>query len=426
MTLQDIKTYYREIFYLEDDTILDLLCAIAISVWTRSDAIWLLVIGPPSSGKTEFVNTLSGLGYAHQVSTLTENAFLSGMPGSDGKEKSLLHKIGPVGLLIMKDYTSILNTKEELRKKVLADMREIYEGHIVKATGNGKDIEWKGKINFVGAVTDSIYLGEGDDASMGRRTIDYVMPHFSRETRIKMAKRSSKNIGDAQVKRDKIKQMFAEFIEAKRKELPAMLPPLPEELEDELIHIANFSTEMRTATKRDFHGNLAFAPENEVPMRMSNQLMILAQVLIFLNDGELSTAHHDILMKVALDSISRQRRVTLKVLAQYDRVTTKGLAQALNYPTKTALAWLEDINVLGGCARSLVGHSDMWQLNEDHRKIMVKYDNIKYNGGDLLGSETSDDYQNPGEGMDQGTMDEMERQANRTYDNTPDKRTELF
>lgn len=419
MTLKEIKDYYKEVFYVEDDTILDLLCAIAISVWTESDAIWLLVIGPPSSGKTEFVNTLVGLPFAHQISTLTENAFLSGMGGSDGKEKSLLHKIGPKGLIVMKDYTSILSTKEELRKKILADMREIYEGHIVKATGNGKDVEWKGKINFVGAVTDAIYLGEGDDASMGRRTIDYVMPHFTRETRIKMAKKSSKNIGDASAKREKIKSMFAEFIEEKRQELPAVLPPLPEELEDELIRIANFSTEMRTATKRDFQGNLAFAPENEVPMRMSNQLMILAQVLIFLNDGELSKAHHDILMKVALDSISRQRRVTLQTLAKYERVTTKGLAQALNYPTKTALAWLEDINVLGGCSRTLVGNYDMWELSKHGREIMTTYDHVTYVGGDLIGTETeyqSGDRDDMGD-MDPGLKEELEKNAEKRFDN---------
>lgn len=414
MTLQEIKDYYKEVFYVEDDTILDLLCAIAISVYTKSDSIWLLIIGAPSSGKTEFVNTLSGLVYSHQVSTLTENAFLSGMGGSDGKEKSLLHKIGDNGLLLMKDYTSILSLKEELRKKILGDMREIYEQKLSKATGNGRDMEWKGKINFVGAVTDSIYLNEGDDASMGRRTIDYVMPHFNDEVRIKMAKRSSRNIGDANVKREKIRVMFAEFIEEKRKNMPIILDELPEELEDELIMIADFSTKMRTATKRDFHGNLTFAPGSELPMRMANQLTILAQVLIYLNDGVLKKEHHDILIKVALDSISRQRRITLQVMAQYDRVTTKGVAQKLNYPTKTTLQWLEDVNVLKGCVRELAGTTDMWRLNPKFKEILLKYDDIQEIGGDLLGQVTAEDgaygYGDI-EDMDPGTINEMEKNA---------------
>jgi GTPase SAR1 family protein len=426
MTLNEIKQAYKEIFYIENDELLDLMCAIAISCWTKSDAIWLLIIGAPSSGKTEFVNTLAGLEFAHQISSMTENSFLSAMPGSDGKEKSLLHRIGKNGMILMKDYTSILSLKEELRKKILGDMREIYEGWIKKETGTGKKLEWKGKINFVGAVTDSIYLGEGDDASMGRRTIDYVMPHLTSTVRIKMAKRSSQNIGDAQTKRDKLKVMFAEFIEIKRKELPEVLPSLPEELLNELITIADFSTQMRTATKRDFHGNLMFAPENEAPMRMSNQLMILAQVLIFLNDGILKQEHHDILCKVALDSISRQRRVTLQVLAKYSAVTTKGLAQELNYPTKTTLSWLEDINVIGGCSRYLAGSSDMWKLNKNAREIMIKYDNITPINEDLMGNESYDSYrgEDPAN-FDAGTIAEAERKATKDLDNFDDKPIKL-
>jgi len=387
MTLEEIKNYYKEVFYIEDDTILDLLVAIAVSVKTKSDSIWLLVIGAPSSGKTEYVNVLSGLKYSHQVSTLTENAFLSGMGGDPTKEKSLLHKIGKEGLLLMKDFTSILSLKEELRKKILGDMREIYEGHLAKSTGNGKDAVWKGKINFVGAVTDAIYMNEGDDASMGRRTIDYIMPNFSQEVRIKMAKRSSKNINDIAEKREHIKKIFADFINQKQIDMPTILPELPEALIDELICIADFSTKMRTATKRDFHGNLTFAPGNELPMRMSNQLMTLAQVLIWLNDGVLKDEHKKILIKVALDSISQQRRITLRCLAKYDRANTKGLAQELSYPSKTALQWLEDINVVKGCSRVQVGQSDMWELNEQYKDIMRKYDNVNYVGGELLGNE---------------------------------------
>lgn len=418
MTLTEIKDYYKEVFFIENDTILDLLCAIAISVYTKSDPIWLLIIGAPSGGKSEFVNSLSALTYAHQISTLTENSFLSAMGGSDGKEKSLLHKIGDNGLILMKDYTSILSLKEELRKKILGDMREIYDQKITKMTGNGRDLDWKGKINFIGAVTDSIYLNEGDDASMGRRTIDYVMPHFSDEVRIKMAKRSARNIGDSSIKREKIKTMFAEFIEEKRKEMPLLFPQLADELEDELIMIADFSTKMRTATKRDFHGNLTFAPGSELPMRMANQLTIMAQVLIFLNDGVLKQEHHDILIKVALDSISRQRRITLQCMAQYDRVTTKGVAQKLNYPTKTTLQWLEDINVLKGCTRELSGTTDMWRINPKFKELLLKYDDITELGGDLLGKETAEDaaygYNYNGsdtEMMDPGTMHEMEKNA---------------
>lgn len=421
LTLEQIKSYYCEVFFIEDDTILDLLCAIAISSWTKSDAIWLLIVGAPSSGKSEYVNSLGGLSFAHQVSTLTENALLSAMPGSDGKEKSLLHRMGNNALMLMKDYTSILSLKEELRKKILGDLREIYDGHLKKETGTGKVLEWGPgfKLNFIGAVTDAVYLGEGDDASMGRRTLSWIMPRLTHETRIKMAKRSSQNISGAQIKRDKIKELFAEFIEIKKLELPDDLDPLPEDLIDELITVADFSTKMRTATARTFQGDLCFTPEAEAPMRMANQLMIMAQILIFLNDGVLKQSHHDILCKIALDSIPRQRMVALEVLARYEAVDTKGLAQELNYPTKTVLKWLEDINVLKGCSRFLSGSRDMWKLNQRDREIMVKYGHIEYIGNELLGNDAGGGYYDDGgsiENMDAGTLAEAERAIQRGFE----------
>ena len=370
---------------------------------------------------TELVNVLSGLEYAHQVSTLTENALLSGMGGSDGKEKSLLHKIGSDGaVLCMKDFTSILSLKEELRKKILADLREVYEGHLVKATGNGKDAEWGpgAKLNFVGAVTDAIYMNEGDDASMGRRTIDYIMPEFSQEVRIKMAKRASQNIDDIAEKRENIKNMFATFIVEKQIGMPKVFPPLPDELIDELISIADFSTKMRTATKRDFHGNLTFAPGHELPTRMNGQFMTLAKVLIWLNDGTLKKEHKDIMVKMALDSISQQRRVTLRMLAKYDRVTTKGCAQILGYPTKTVLQWLEDINVTRGCTRIVEGYRDFWIIDKGFRELLLKYNDTDFVGGDLIGDESYDAH-NPNGEYDPALVEEMTR-------NQKDAFSELF
>lgn len=337
------------------------------------------------------------------------------MGGADGKEKSLLHKMGKDGaLLLMKDFTSILSLKEELRKKILGDMREIYEGKLVKATGNGKDGEWLGKINFIGAVTDAIYMNEGDDASMGRRTIDYIMPEFSQEVRIKMAKRASQNTDDITEKRENIKRMFATFIMEKQIGMPKVFPPLDEELIDELIGIADFSTKMRTATKRDFHGNLTFAPGHELPTRMNGQFMTLAKVLVWLNEGTLKKEHKDIMVKMALDSISQQRRVTLRVLAKYDRVTTKGCAQMLGYPTKTVLQWLEDINVTKGCTRMVEGYRDFWIIEPTFRELLLKYNDTTFAGGDLIGDE-SYDTNNPNGEYDPALVEEMSRNQGKAF-----------
>lgn len=419
ITLSDCKDLYKETFYIQDknDTILDLLVAIAMSAHTKSDPIWLMIIGPPSGGKTSLIDCIyAKLSFAHFVSTLTENALLSGMGTGDGKEKSLIHKMGKTPLMVMKDFTSILSLKEELKTKILADLREIYDGKISKATGNGKDTKWEGKLTFVGAVTDAIYLGEGDDASMGKRTADFIMPHLTEEDRINMAERSADNIGDISEKRKEIQTIFADFINEKVKDMPIKMPKLPKELVSEIIKVANFSTIMRTATSRNFHGELNFVPSHEAPMRLSNQLIIMMQILIYLNDGVMRDEYKAIVIKIAMDSIPRQRTVTLEIMAKYDGVMTKGVAQALLYPSKTVLNWLEDINCLGGCSRSLLGHSDIWKMKKSYQDIMIEYGNVKFIGGDLVGDESSDDYRNIDDSMDPVVLVEYEKNSQQAFD----------
>ena len=81
-TLKDCKDTYQEIFYIEDSTIIDLILAVAIGSMTATDPIWLMIIGGSSSGKSEFINSLStlkkpdGKNLAFDISTLTENTFL--------------------------------------------------------------------------------------------------------------------------------------------------------------------------------------------------------------------------------------------------------------------------------------------------------------------------------------------------------------
>lgn len=120
MTLQELKQLYKDVFYLEDDMILDVILAVAISSKLGGDPIWLLIIGGSSSGKSELINTLNKVPFNTPISSMTENTFLSSMRSFDGKEMSLLHRIGTSGMITMKDYTSILSMRSEKRDLIVS------------------------------------------------------------------------------------------------------------------------------------------------------------------------------------------------------------------------------------------------------------------------------------------------------------------
>lgn len=459
MTLEEIKKYYKSIFLLSDehDTVIDAIVSIAINVHTESDSIWLMLLGAPSSGKTELAMTLSDLPKTFVISTMTENTFLSGMRGQDGKENSLLRQVGRKGLFIAKDYTTILSMDRTKRDTIISQFREIYDGHFVKRTGNGIGGTWEGKVNSIMCSTDALFSVDGEGAEMGRRALNYVLPEMTDKERMQMMKMSNKNLTDIKAKREKLKKMMATYVAEKVVELPKRaetdkegnpieivnLPPVEELLEESIMELANFLTRARTATKRDFQGKLIQVMWPEAPTRANNQLQMLAQTFQWLNGGTTTEKHKQCIYKIALDSIPKLRRTALNVLASYDLVTTKGFAQHLGYPSKTAREWLEDLNVLGICTRSSgeAIHSpgaDTWRIKDEHRAIVLAYDkSVEYKETQLEGDESIDDsgggtysYTEPDYNADPGVEIEHKEAAERAFDQmtgitTPEPPSEL-
>ncbi len=375
MNLQELKKIYTDVFYLEEDMILVVIIASAIATKIPGDPLWVLIVGGSSSGKSELINTLNKVSFVFPVSSMTENTFLSNMRLSDGKEASLLHEIGSAGMITMKDYTSILTMRPEKREVIISQMREIYDGRITKRSGNGKSEDWAGKINWIGGVTDAVYLAEAESAGMGRRNISYIMPEPDRK---KTVARAAKNNADIEEKRQRIQDAFAEYIGDHMAHLPTELPEIPEDFNEELLEMADFITHVRTPTSRDYRGQLVLVPSLEMPMRVYQMFYTLTRILIYIHKGKNMDAIRSIIVKIAFDSIPKQTRLVLYLMAEHSKITSKGAAQKLRYPTETVRTWLENLNVLGICQRivSTTVGADIWKLEDQFQKIIEKYTGI--------------------------------------------------
>src|SRR5262249_30128451 len=146
--------------------------AVAASEKLLGDPAWLLIISGPGNAKTETVQATSGLG-AHIVSTIaSEGALLSATSRRDRSKTAtggLLRKIGDRGLLIIKDFTSILSTDHNTRTSVLAALREIHDGHWVRNVGTdgGRTLTWTGRLVVIGACTTAWDQAHAVVAAMG-------------------------------------------------------------------------------------------------------------------------------------------------------------------------------------------------------------------------------------------------------------------
>jgi Domain of unknown function (DUF3854) len=123
-----------------------------------SDPVWLLIISGPGAAKTETVLACDGVGAVITSAITGEAALLSATPKKDRRTDAtggLLRKIGDRGVLAIKDVTSLLSMNKDVRAKVLAALREIYDGRWYREVGSegGHTLEWRGRLVVVGAVT---------------------------------------------------------------------------------------------------------------------------------------------------------------------------------------------------------------------------------------------------------------------------------
>src|SRR5262249_13617298 len=100
--IEDTLKIFREWLLLDNDIpVLAMLGTVAANM-LPGDAIWLGIIAPPSSAKTEMLITLIKIPHTEMVGTLSVAGLLSGTPRRQqaaGARGGLLQKIGAFGFL---------------------------------------------------------------------------------------------------------------------------------------------------------------------------------------------------------------------------------------------------------------------------------------------------------------------------------------
>jgi len=390
VTFKDVEKKIAETYIMADKGILKLLFATIIANRMPISPVWLFIIGGSGSGKTAFIDTFTDCKHIYQLSKITPNTFLSGFKQGAGKEPSFLHQI-PVkkgAMLVFKDFTTLLAMHHEAKVDILGQMREVYDGTLTKRTGTGDELKWNGRLGFIAATTDAIYQARALYSSMGER---FIMYNPLSPDRKKVARRSMDNIGSLHEKKKEMRAISKEYLD-ETIVIPKIAPTIGDEIKDNIIDIADMTCNARSQIDRDMKtGEIVHVYFAEVPTRLSEQLMAVSSGLMVMNDGPLTKDDEYILYKIALDSISSNRKMAMMKISQYNQVETKGLAVALQYPTSTVRRWLEDLVALGICVRSKrdgAGSTDFWSIKPEYKKIMLKYDDIKEIGDKLESEDT--------------------------------------
>jgi hypothetical protein len=129
-----LETFHRWLYLPDDGVVLATLAAAAANyMHDDPDPCWLLVVGGSAGGKTEILMSLAGLRQVRVAASINVAGLLSGTPKRDrekGARGGLLMEIGRFGLLVLKDFTTIISQNRDARAETLAALREVYDGTV--------------------------------------------------------------------------------------------------------------------------------------------------------------------------------------------------------------------------------------------------------------------------------------------------------
>jgi len=324
------------------------------------DPVWLGLVAPPSSAKTEILNSISLLPYVVQAATLTPASLLSGTPSKQQHAKAkggLLRQIGPFGILMLKDFGSVLSMRPDAKAETLAALREIYDGRWTRHLGTegGKTLEWEGKVGLVFGSTPVLDSHYGVIGQMGDR---FLLCRMQPEPG--QLGRAVAHVGAA------TKHMRKELAEAVTALFAHPRPdpqPLAADEFERLERCVSLVVRLRGAVDRDRHSRelqQVYGAEGTARIGLTLERLLAGLDTL----GVSRSVALDVMAAVALDSVPPQRRRAYEFLRDDGKdVPTQRVASVLGLPTTTTRRVLEDLAAYRLVHRTVQGSGrpDLWR-----------------------------------------------------------------
>lgn len=333
-SLDEVHEVFSRWFGDEYDTeALDVVLAAAAVEKLDGDPLWLLLISGSGNAKTETVVPLAGAG-AQVVSSITSPGALLSATSKRERTKDatggLLRQLGPRGLLVVKDVTSILSMSREMRGEVLAALREIYDGRWTRNVGTdgGRSLTWEGRLVVVGAVTTAWDQHHSVIASMGDRFVLVRMD--STKGRQAAGRRAIGNTGDETTMRAELAEVVGRLIVNVD---PDTGIDLTDAETDRLLTAADVVTLARTGVETDSRGDVIDAHAPEMPTRFAKQLAQVVRGAVALGMDRGSAMR--LAVRCARDSVPPLRLSIIDDVAAYPDSPLADIRRRLSKPRTT-------------------------------------------------------------------------------------------
>jgi hypothetical protein len=379
--ITEVKAIVHKWLYLEDDNMIDVMLATFIANQLRGDPLWMIFIAPPSHTKTELLRAFDGHEKIVLLSNLTPSTLVSGIqPKRNQEDPSLLPKLNGK-TLILKDFTTVLSMRSENQQEILSQLREIYDGQYSKAFGNGKVVNWKGRVGLMAACTTIYDKHYGIIGALGDRFLLYRSENVNGKN---MGIQALKIAGKEEEMRKEIGDSFHRFINQFKK-LDHSQVFFNEDFEKMIVNLACFCAIARCPVERDYKDrHIKYIPSPEGPARLVKQFMQIGNGLALAQGKlEIDSMIYSLINKIGCDLIPAQRlRIIIHLFKERafessERwLKTRNIADAVMIPSPTTSLILEDLMIVRILAQRTeadgLTSANMWCLKNDVYKMIIE------------------------------------------------------
>ena len=359
--------------------------------------LWVLLIGNPSSYKTEAVGHLSDTPHCYFLDSITSNSFASGYINTDGKKaKDLLPELAGK-FFIIKDYTTLFSSNEESIKKVLGDLQSIYDGDYSKYTGTAGNITYKNvKFSHVGCITPLVVSKQHSYMSMlGSRFLFYRLPELV-ESEVAEGCRIICEETQNQNRQETLRKKCSAYSYQLYNEIPniEMQTESPEHI-NQIVTLGKLLARGRgvitggvseyydtsdTAKTKPRQSYSMKEKQVEEPFRALRQLLALGKGLALVHGRQSITDHEiEILRRVVVSSMPVDRSKVLTLLIKEKRITRRSCSVSLSKSYGTAVQILEELRHLNILKKHISEESDEYKENELIYEVVDEFREVLLN-----------------------------------------------
>jgi len=378
-TLKTVLDTYQKWLELAGDTeFIETILAARCDRKLQGDPVWLFVVGHSGGTKTESVRALSG-NDIYTLDSLTDHTFVSGKVEEGKPVKGLLPQLDGK-ILVIKDFSVILSSREEVRNAIFSQLRALHDGYLECGYGTlSEPIRVNAKIGLVAACTPHLDSYGKMNAVLGDR---FLRLRHDVDDRTALGLRAARNLGKEEEMRTELQAVTSKFIDDLRFK---QIAPTEDQLET-FVAMACATSLLRCHVMMKFWKNQVtdyeVAPNKEYPTRLTKQFLKLSILLANVRGhNEIEIADLKTVQRVARDTCIQPRLKIIRSMIGGDTArSSKQIADVVGIPKTTVWRELKELQYLGlvDYDEGIEGNLELdgWQLKEPEQ-YRILFDDLE-------------------------------------------------